>query len=91
VDPAAGKVVKELKLPNGTTLMRDIRVSPDGMVTAVAHTLARHQMPPTQLDRGWMNTSAITLIELAKLEVMNTFLLDDVNRGAANPWGGAAS
>lgn len=87
VDPAAGKVVKELKLPNGSTLLRDIRVSPDGKVAAVAHTLARFQLPTTQLDRGWMNTSAITLIDLEKLEVMNTFLLDDVDRGAANPWG----
>ncbi len=87
VDPAAGKVVKELKLPNGSTLLRDVRVSPDGKIAAVAHTLARYQLPTTQLDRGWMNTSAITLIDLATLEVMTTFLLDDVDRGAANPWG----
>ncbi len=87
VDVAAGKVVKVLKLPNGSTLLREIRVSPDGQVAAVAHTLARYQLPTTQLDRGWMNTSAITLIDLAKLEVLNTFLLDDVDRGAANPWG----
>jgi DNA-binding beta-propeller fold protein YncE len=87
VNTASGKVVKELKLPNGSTLLRDIRVSPDGKIAAVAHTLARFQLPTTQLDRGWMNTSAITLIDLATLEVMNTFLLDDVDRGAANPWG----
>ena len=87
VDTAARRVVKELKLPNGTTLMRDLRVAPDGKTAAAAHTLARYQLPTTQLDRGWMNTSAITLIDLEKLEVINTFLLDDVDRGAANPWG----
>jgi mono/diheme cytochrome c family protein len=33
-----------------------------------------------------MNTSALTLIRLGPLEVVNTVLLDDLDRGAANPW-----
>ena len=43
-------------------------------------------MPTTQLDRGWMNTSALTLIDVPGLSVINTVLLDNVDRGAANPW-----
>ena len=67
---SAGIVVKELKLPNGSTLLRDVRVSPDGKIAAVAHTLARYQLPTTQLGRCWMNTSAITLIDLATLSAI---------------------
>jgi DNA-binding beta-propeller fold protein YncE/mono/diheme cytochrome c family protein len=87
IDVAAGKVTKELQLPNGSSVLRDIRISPDGAYACVAHNLGRYQMPTTQLERGWMNTSALTLINLKEQRVLNTVLLDDVDRGAANPWG----
>ena len=87
IDVAKAAVVKELTLPNGSTLLREIRVSPDGACAVVTHNLARFQTPTTQLDRGWMNTSAMTLIDLKDLCLVNTVLLDDVDRGAANPWG----
>jgi mono/diheme cytochrome c family protein len=38
-----------------------------------------------------MNTNAKTLIDLDRMEVLNTVLLDTVDRGAANPWGAAWS
>ncbi|MCP5520602.1 MAG: cell surface protein [Verrucomicrobiales bacterium] len=87
IDLAEGRVVKSLMLPNGSTTLRDIRVSPDGRLAAVVHTLARYQLPTTQLERGWMNTSAVTLIDVPTLEVINSVLLDSVDYGAANPWG----
>lgn len=87
IDVAAGRVVKELRLPNGSGSLQDIRVSPDGKYAVVTHILARFALPTTQLDRGWMNTNAKTIIALDRLEVLNTVLLDDVDRGAANPWG----
>jgi mono/diheme cytochrome c family protein len=34
-----------------------------------------------------MNTNAKTLIALDRMEVVNTVVLDSVDRGAANPWG----
>lgn len=86
IDVAARKVVKELHLPNGTINLREVRVSPDGKYACVAHTVGRFQVPVTQLHRGWVNTSALTLIDLSTLDVLNTVLLDDADRGAANPW-----
>ncbi len=86
IDLAAGKVVESIALPIGSNLLREIRISPDGKEAAVVHNLARFQMPTTQLDRGWMNTSALTLIDLATRKRINTVLLDSVDRGAANPW-----
>ena len=86
IETASRKVVKELRLPNGSINLRQICVSPDGKYACLAQTVARFQVPVTHLARGWVNTSALTLINLASLEVLNTVLLDDVDRGAANPW-----
>ncbi|MDP1716950.1 MAG: hypothetical protein Q8L40_02640, partial [Burkholderiales bacterium] len=44
-------------------------------------------MPTTQLERGWVNTSAVTIMDTARMVAVNTVLLDDVDLGAANPWG----
>jgi YVTN family beta-propeller protein len=87
IDPELGKVVKELKLPNGSTTLNDIRVSPDGKYAVVTHILSRYPLPTTQLDRGWVNTNAKTVIALEPMELLNTVLLDTVDHGAANPWG----
>jgi YVTN family beta-propeller protein len=91
IDTALRKVVKELRLPNGSINLRQLCVSPDGKYACVALTVGRFQVPVTHLTRGWVNTSAVTLINLASLEVLNTVLLDDVDRGAANPWAAAWS
>ena len=87
IDTAGAKVVKEMKLPNGSGSLNDISVSPDGKYAVVTHVLSRFHLPTTQLDRGWMNTNAKTIIDLDRMEVLNTVLLDSVDRGAANPWG----
>ncbi len=76
----------KVKLPNGAMALRGVMVSPDGKMAAVTHMLARFHLPTTQLERGWMNTNAISLIDVAKKTLINTILLDDVDHGAANPW-----
>jgi DNA-binding beta-propeller fold protein YncE/mono/diheme cytochrome c family protein len=91
IDVAQRRVIKELHLPNGSINLRQICVSPDGKYACLAQTVGRFQVPVTQLARGWVNTSAFTLIDLASLEVLNTVLLDDPDRGAANPWAAAWS
>ena len=91
IDPATRKVVATLTLPNGSTGLRGLCVSPDGKYAYVTHTLGRYQLPTTQLERGWMNTSAISIVDLQAVKLLATVLLDDVDRGAANPWGVACS
>jgi DNA-binding beta-propeller fold protein YncE/mono/diheme cytochrome c family protein len=91
IDLQHTNLVKELALPNGSGLLRDVRTSPDGNYACVTHNLARFHLPTTQLDRGWMNTSALTLLNLKEMKVINTVLLDNVDRGAANPWAAAWS
>jgi DNA-binding beta-propeller fold protein YncE len=75
-----------IALPNGSTGTRDIRISPDGRTACVTHLLARYAAPATQIDRGWIETNAISLIDVARASLMGTVLLDEVDRGAANPW-----
>ncbi len=91
IDTASGTAVDDLRLPNGSGSLNDIRVSPDGKYAIVTHILSRFHLPTTQLDRGWINTNAKTIIDLARMQVLNTVLLDTIDRGAANPWGVAWS
>jgi len=80
-----------IRLLNGSSSLRGIAVSPDGKQAYVAHILARYQMPTTQLERGWMNTNALTILDVPGKKLVNTVLLDDVDLGAANPWGVAVT
>ncbi len=91
VGAVEGRVVKTLRLPNGSGYLNAVEISPDGRWAVVTHLVSRFPLPTTQVERGWMNTNAMTLIDLASMTVLNTVLLDTVDRGAANPWGVAWS
>jgi len=86
IDTAAGKVTDSIDLPNGSTELRGVCISPDSRYVYVTHILGRYQMPTTQLERGWMNTNALSIIDVAERKLVNTVLLDDIDLGAANPW-----
>ncbi|MBL7648991.1 MAG: cell surface protein [Candidatus Hydrogenedentes bacterium] len=87
VDVAGRILLGSVKLPNGSSSLLGIALSPDGQFAYVTHILSRYQLPTTQLERGWINTNAVTIIDVARMEPLNTILLDDVDLGAANPWG----
>ena len=87
IDIGQHTVIKEISLPNGSTGIRNISLSPDGKYAYIPHTLGRYQLPTTQLERGWMNSNALSVIDLGTLDRLNTVLLDDLDMGAANSWG----
>ncbi len=87
IDTDQRKMVKRIALPNGSNQLRDIVLSPDGRYAYATHILARYTVPTSQLQRGWVNTNAMTVLDLTTLTMVNTVLLDDVDYGAANPWG----
>ncbi|MDO5312251.1 MAG: c-type cytochrome [bacterium] len=87
----ATRAVRHVLLPNGSTGVRGLGVSPDGAFVYVTHSMGRYQLPTTQLERGWMNTAALSVFDGATGAYVNTVLLDDVDRGAANPWGVAVT
>ena len=86
VDTASKSVAATVTLPNGSSSLHGVCVSPDGKYAYVAHILSRYQLPTTQLERGWMNTNALSVIDTEQKKLVNTVLLDDVDLGAANPW-----
>jgi len=87
IDTTLNKVIKTVTFANGSIDLRGLVVSPDGKYAYVSHILARYQLPTTQLERGWMNTNAMTIIDVAANKQLTTVLLDDVDLGAASPWG----
>ena len=91
LDTNTKKVIKSIELPNGSAGLQGICVSPDGRHAYVTHILSRYQLPTTQLERGWVNTNALSIIDISKKQLLNTVLLDDVDLGAANPWGVACT
>jgi len=91
IDADSNKVVANLALPDGSTALRGICLSPDGKYAYVTHILAHYQLPTTQLERGWMCTAGLTIIDVPARKVVNTVLLDEVEMGAANPWDVACS
>ena len=91
VDLAKAKLTTNVLLPNGSSGVRGVALSPDGRYAYVTHIIGRFGIPTTQLDRGWMNTNALSIIDIANRKLVNSVLLDDVDRGAANPWAVAVS
>ena len=87
IDTLSNKVIKSIALPNGAIDLRGMCLSHDGMFVYVPSILARFLVPPTQIERGWINTHALNIISVVDLSLKYTVLLDDVDLGAANPWG----
>ncbi len=87
IDTATGLVSTNILLPPGSHSLRDMAVSPDGSYAVVAHALGRYRVPATQIFRGWVNTSVMSVIDLSSETLYNTVEIDDLDEGAANPWG----
>lgn len=79
--------IKDIPLPPNTSSVRQVAISPDGQWAYTVHTVGRTALPATQLDRGWVNTNALSIIDLKKKEHFATLLLDSIAQGAADPWG----
>lgn len=78
--------IKDIKLGNGSNALRGICRSPDGRFVYVSHNLGRFQVPTSQLQQGWMNTSSVSVIDVQRLELVGSMLLDEPDRGAAGVW-----
>jgi YVTN family beta-propeller protein len=86
IDTDSRKLLKNIPLTNGSTLLRGLCISPDGKYVGVTHILARFHLPTTTVAHGWMNDNALSLIDVSTQQLLATVLLDEDDRGAANPW-----
>lgn len=83
--------VKDIRLPPGSASVRGVAISPDGNWAYAVHTLGRTNLPTTQLERGWVNTNGLTVIDLRARSYVATVLLDHPMEGVADPWSLAVS
>ena len=86
VDIGSFERVKDIQLVTGSNAVRGMALSPDGDYLFVTHNLGRFQVPTSQLQQGWMNTSAVSVISTRTLEYGGAVLLDELDRGAAGIW-----
>ncbi len=91
VDLQSLKATTSIRLPPGATGVRAIAIAADGRHAYITHLVGRYNLPTTQIDRGWVNTNAVSIIDLPGRKLLGTLLLDEVMRGAADPWGIAIS
>jgi DNA-binding beta-propeller fold protein YncE/mono/diheme cytochrome c family protein len=85
-DAVTGESIKDISLPNGSLAVKSVAMSNDNKLAYFTHSLARYTMPTTQVERGWMNTAALSIINCESLLLYETILLDDMEQGFANPW-----
>lgn len=76
-----------IDLPNGSSGLQDLAISPDGRWLFATHVIGHYQLPTNQIERGWMNANALSIIDTETESLWSTILLDDTTLGAANPWG----
>ncbi len=92
IDTAAGKVVAEKRSPGTMLLGMGIAVTADGKFALAVHSRPNFNITPSQLNQGWAQTNALSMIPLANPDAkVATVLLDNVGAGAANPHGVAVS
>lgn len=87
IDTTSNTVKKTISLINGSGGVKDIVTSEDGKYVYLSNLIARYAFPTSQLDRGWINTNAVSIIRTSDTSLVTAVLLDDVDNGAANPWG----
>ncbi|MEE8452574.1 MAG: hypothetical protein V3R99_11690 [Thermoguttaceae bacterium] len=81
----------EIELPVGCNGIRDLCLSPDGKVAYVTHILSSFERIPTQVDMGWANINAVSVIDTQQKKLINTAGLDELYMGTGNPWGVACT
>ena len=86
IDANDFNLVKEISLPNGSNALNKICISPDEKYAYITHILARYNVPTNQVERGWINTNALSIIDLEADTYLCSVLLDDLDLGAANPF-----
>lgn len=85
VDASTKSVVKRIELPNGSTDVRNVATDSKKQYAYITHLLGRYQIPTNQVDRGWMMTNVMSIVDLGTQELLTTVMLDTPQKGAGNP------
>jgi DNA-binding beta-propeller fold protein YncE/mono/diheme cytochrome c family protein len=86
IDTHTKQIATTILLPNGATDVKSIATDKARNYAYVTHLISRYQLPTNQVDRGWMTTNALSIIDLNSQTLLTSVLLDTPQKGAANPW-----
>lgn len=87
IDMRSFTKVKDIQLANGSNALKNMCITPDGKYIYVSHNLGRFMVPTSQLQQGWMNTSAFSIINVEKQEFEGAVLVDEPDRGGCRYMG----
>ncbi len=87
IDTKTHTVVASILLANGAHSLIDIVISPEGKYAYITVTFARFEIPPTDIQNGWITANGIAIIDVVNRKLVNCILMDDMGSGAANAWG----
>lgn len=76
----------DIRLTRGSTSITGIAVSPDGSYAFATHTIEKFNMIGTTVERGWLTTNNLAVIDLKTKSFVNDVCLDLSYTGLANPW-----
>jgi YVTN family beta-propeller protein len=80
------KRVVERKEIHGAHIMENIAVTPSGDMAIFTLIRSKNLIPSTQIERGWMITEGIGIIETGEDGKLIQLLLDEPNRYFADPY-----
>ena len=87
IDTETLSLRKNIELTLGASFLNGVAISPNGKFAAVTHVRSMYWLSTTGVELGRMNGSALTVVDLDKLEVLGMIFLDQTLSGAAMPWG----
>ncbi len=91
VDLESLEVSGKIELPHGSANVREVAMCPGGRWAYAVHTMGKTNLPTTHIHKGWVNTNALSIIDVESGERYATVLLDRMSEGASDPWGVAVS
>ncbi len=83
--------IKDIKLANGSNAVQSLCITDNGEYLLVVHNLGRFQVPTSQIQQGWMNTSAMSVVNIPAMSYEGAVLLDEPEMGAGGLWGVACT
>ena len=86
IDREKKQLKSDIKLPYGSSNLRNAVFTADGKRVLAVHTRGRVNLPTSQLEKGWVSTNMLSIVDPEKDEVWLSLLLDMLSEGAANPW-----
>ena len=85
IDPNSGRVIETRSLGRSTQ-MRHVVCTHDGRWAILTTLVGHDEMITMQMERGWINSNGLTVIDLQETGRYVTVLLDRLLSGATNPW-----